>query len=86
MCIRDRLYDESNAMVAHVCFDASHGHKKGECTYKGMLKLAEEFYNRVTEKNPDYILAGECTPDRVSQYYPDVYKRQSVSVPTLGAL
>ncbi len=71
------LYDESNAMVAHVCFDASHGHKKGECTYKGMLKLAEEFYNRVTEKNPDYILAGEGTPDRVSQYYPVNYIRSA---------
>jgi hypothetical protein len=68
------LYDElSNTML--LCFDQSHGHRMGDCHYKGSLMLAEEFYNAAKERNKDFVMAGEGTNDPMSQYYPINYVR-----------
>ena len=63
------LYDEVMMGFRLFCFDPHHGHKVGDCFIKGSLKLAEQFYRRAKEFNPDFVLAGEGPQDFFCQYY-----------------
>lgn len=68
------LYDElSNNMS--LCFDGTHGHRPGECNFKGSMKLAEDFYRAAQARNPEFLMAGEGTIDPMSQFYPVTYVR-----------
>ncbi|HIS69991.1 MAG TPA: hypothetical protein IAA58_11595 [Candidatus Gallacutalibacter stercoravium] len=68
------LYDElGNPMLC--CFDASHGHRPGECHHIGSLELAKEFYEEASKHNEDFFMAGEGPNDAMCQYYLGNYIR-----------
>ncbi|MBA7677442.1 hypothetical protein ES703_85699 [subsurface metagenome] len=69
------LYDEVMMGFRLFCFDPNHGHKVGDCFIKGSLRLAEQFYKRAKEFNPDFVLAGEGPQDFFCQYYSISYIR-----------
>lgn len=68
------LYDELSTNML-LCFDENHGHRKGDCHYKGSLKLAEEFYLAAQERNTEFVMGGEGTNDPMTQFYPINYVR-----------
>ena len=70
------LYDELSSDLL-VCFDPTHGHAPGESNMKGTLKLSEAFYERVRERHPDFLFAGEGVLDPISQIYAVNYIRTS---------
>lgn len=68
------LYDEliSNFLL---CFDTKHGHKKGECIFKGTFELSEELLNLAKIKNSNFVFAGEGPNDFLTQFYKISYTR-----------
>lgn len=76
LCASGIQYDELSSDLL-VCFDQNHGHRWGESTFKGSLKLAEEFYARVHDKYPEFLFAGEGVLDPLAQIYSVNYIRTS---------
>jgi hypothetical protein len=76
LCPSGILYDELSSDLL-LCFDEEHGHRWGESTFKGSMKLAEEFYDRVNSKKPEFLFAGEGVLDPLSQVYSVNYIRTS---------